>query len=115
MDYFSLVVAGVAFLVSLLTLWDKVDARKKVLKEPTTALEERVKVIEDKLNFDYTQRFVAYDAHFKQDLKRIEAIEEGNRVTQQALLALLNHAIDGNDIARVKKASEDLTEYLVRR
>lgn len=115
MDYFSLVVAGVAFLVSLLTLWDKVDARKKVLKEPTTALEERVKAIEDKLNFDYTQRFVAYDAHFKQDLKRIEAIEEGNRATQQALLALLNHAIDGNDIARVKKASEDLTEYLVRR
>lgn len=112
---FSLIVAGVAFLVSLLTLWDKVDARKKALNEPTAQLESRVKAIEDRINFEYSQKFLAYDAHFNRDLKRIEAIEEGNRVTQQALLALLNHAIDGNDIARVKKASDDLTEYLVRR
>lgn len=112
---FSMVVAGVAFIVSLLTLWDKVDARKKILKEPTTALEERVKAIEDKMNMDYTQRFVAYDRHFDDDLKRIKTIEEGNKITQQALLALLNHAIDGNDIAEVKKASNDLTDYLIRR
>ena len=45
----------------------------------------------------------------------IERIEEGNKITQQALLALLNHAIDGNDIAEVKKASKDLTDYLIRR
>jgi hypothetical protein len=115
MDYFSLVVAGVAFLVSLLTLWDKVDQRKKILKEPTTALEERVKIIEDKLNLEYTQRFLAYDAHFKQDLKRIEAIEEGNKITQQALLALINHAIDGNDVEEIRNASRDLTNYLIRR
>lgn len=112
---FSMIVAGVAFLVSLLTLWDKIDQRKKVMKEPTKLLEDRIKVIEDRMNLEYSQKFLAYDAHFNRDLKRIEAIEEGNRVTQQALLALLNHAIDGNDIARVKKASDDLTEYLVRR
>jgi hypothetical protein len=48
-------------------------------------------------------------------LKRIEAIEEGNKVTQRALLALLNHAIDGNDVDEIKEASKKLNEYLLNR
>jgi hypothetical protein len=114
MDY-SMIVAGVAFLVSLLTLWDKVDARKKALNEPTAQLESRVKAIEDRINLEYSQKFLAYDAHFNRDLKRIEAIEEGNKVTQRALLALLNHAIDGNDVEEIRRASKDLNEYLINR
>jgi hypothetical protein len=112
---FSMIVAGVAFIVSLLTLWDKVDARKKALSEPTAQLESRVKAIEDRINLEYSQKFLAYDAHFNRDLKRIEAIEEGNKVTQRALLALLNHAIDGNDVEEIRRASKDLNEYLINR
>ena len=112
---FDKIVVIVAFVLSLFNLWDKIDARIKSAKEPTALLENRIKNLELLTSTEYAQRFAAYDAHFKADLTRIERIEEGNRVTQQALLALLNHAIDGNDIARVKKASDDLTEYLVRR
>ena len=108
---FSQIVVVVAFVLSVFNLWDKIDARIKSAKEPTKLLETRIATVETLV----TQRFSSYDDHFAKDLGRIEKIEEGNKVTQQALLALLNHAIDGNDIAEVKKASKDLTDYLIRR
>lgn len=112
---FNTVVVVVAFLVSAFNLWDKVDARIKAAKEPTALLETRIKNLEILTSTEYEKRFAAYDSHFKADLNRIERIEEGNKITQRALLALLNHAIDGNDIAEVKNASKDLTDYLIRR
>lgn len=105
----------VALLLSAFNLWDKIETRIKAAKEPTKALENRIANLEQLTSMDYTKRFENYDFHFKRDLERIEKIEEGNKVTQQALLALLNHAIDGNDIAEVRKASKDLTDYLIKR
>lgn len=41
-----------------------------------------------------------------------ERIDSGNRVTQRALLALMSHAINGNDIDKLRKAKDDLETYL---
>lgn len=49
------------------------------------------------------------------DKSRFETIEEGNRVVQRALLALLAHGIDGNDIDAMKSAKDELTNYLIKR
>ena len=49
----------------------------------------------------------------KEDNRRVEKIEEGNRIMQRCMLALLSHGIDGNDIAGMKKAKEDLQDYLI--
>lgn len=105
----------VAFVLSVFNLWDRIDSRLKSAKEPTKMLESRIEALEKTLDTDYGKRFSEYDAHFKADLQRIEQIEEGNKVTQKALLALLNHAIDGNNTAQLKKAEEDLTQYLIDR
>jgi len=40
-------------------------------------------------------------------------MEAGNRVVLQGMLALLSHAVDGNDIAACEKAKNELQEYLV--
>lgn len=47
------------------------------------------------------------------DYNRLGKLEEGNIITQRALLALLAHGIDGNDIDAMKKAKNDLTNYLI--
>ena len=52
---------------------------------------------------------------FANDLKRFEEIEIGNRVIQRALLALLAHAIDGNDVGSLRDAKGDLERYLIER
>lgn len=49
------------------------------------------------------------------DNRRLQDIEEGNRITQKALLALLSHGIDGNDVDGMRKAKEELQRYLINK
>ena len=56
-----------------------------------------------------------HDELFMRDLRRFESIENGNRVTQRAILALLSHGIDGSDISALKDAKNELEKYLIER
>lgn len=49
---------------------------------------------------------------FDNDNRRLRKLEDGNIVTQQALLALLSHALNGNDMDSLKRAKEHLESYL---
>ena len=49
------------------------------------------------------------------DFNRLSKLEEGNIITQRALLALLAHGIDGNDIEAMRSAKTELTNYLINR
>jgi predicted negative regulator of RcsB-dependent stress response len=108
MDWINTTAVIIAFLLSAFNLWDRVDARKKAAQEPTKKLEIRVEALEDIIKNEYENRF-------KSDLRRIEILEEGNRVTQKALLALLAHARDGNNTKQLEDAENDLKEYLINR
>lgn len=46
---------------------------------------------------------------------RFKEIEAGNKVTQKALIALMGHAINGNDVDQLRKAKKDLEDYLVNK
>ena len=75
-----------------------------------------VKVPEDRQNDRLTkleERMARYDELFASDNKRLNTIEEGNRVTQKAILALLKHGIDGNQVAAMQKAEEELQGFLI--
>lgn len=64
---------------------------------------------------DLERRVAKHDEFLDRDKERLEAIEEGNRVTQHALLALLAHGIDGNDIKALQDAKAKLQDYLIKR
>lgn len=49
------------------------------------------------------------------DKKKLDMLEEGNRVTQKALLALLAHGIDGNSVSAMTEARDELQKYLINR
>lgn len=83
-----------------------VAAVKKV-KSPNDMQNSRLDALEKKVE--------EHDEIFSKDKRRFEAIEEGNRVVQRALLALLAHGIDGNDIDAMKSAKDELTNYLIKR
>ena len=110
---YTLVICG--GIITILTLWNMVEQRIKSTKMPTDNLEERVSLLEKKLEFEIKATFAEYDARFGRDKQKIEAIEEGNKVTQQALLALLKHSIDGNNIEGLEKAESRLSDYLINR
>lgn len=80
--------------------WNKV-------REPEKKQDERIT--------DLERRASRHDEFLDRDKERLEMIEEGNRVTQRAILALLAHGIDGNDIDALRAAKTELQDYLIKR
>lgn len=79
----------------------------KLAKTPRDVLETRLTDIERKL--------AKHDELLDKDKNKIDTIEEGNRVVQKGLLALLAHGIDGNSVEAMVEARDDLQKYLINR
>jgi hypothetical protein len=77
----------------------------KKAKEPENIQNTRLDALEAQV-----KKFAEY---LDRDNKRLNAVDEGNRITQRALLALLSHAINGNDIDELIKAKKSLEDYLI--
>lgn len=75
--------------------------------EPETIQNQRLDALEAQV-----KKFAEY---LDRDNRRLNTLDEGNRVTQRALLALMSHAINGNDIDKLSKAKDDLESYLINK
>ena len=53
------------------------------------------------------------DDKLKNDNKRLETLEEGNRVICRGIMALLSHEISGNSDERLRKSLDEIQEYLL--
>ena len=77
----------------------------QLLKKPERTQDERITTLENEVG--------ELKKYLDNDNKRLKTLEEGNRVTQQAILALLSHALNGNDIESLKEAKDKLQNYLI--
>lgn len=64
---------------------------------------------------DLERRLEAAEKKLEKGQRHFEAIDASNRVTQVALLALLDHGIDGNNIDQMQHAKEELQTHLINR
>lgn len=82
------------------------------LKAPENKQNERIKNLEDEVktlkeqNKLFTQYFVNDDRRFKE-------IEKSERITQGAILALLKHALNGNNTKQLEDTTAELEAYLI--
>lgn len=53
------------------------------------------------------------DVKLDNDNRRLNRKDDGDRVTQRALLALLAHGIDGNHQKQMEEAKEELENHLI--
>lgn len=83
-------------------------------KAPERAQNIRLNKIETRLD-DHEKILKDFRGYFSNDDKRLRAIDDGNRITQTALLALLKHALNGNDIETLKAAEKNLEEFLINK
>lgn len=77
------------------------------VKEPETKQNSRLDLIERRL--DEMDRRLAIDK------KRLDNIEYGHEVTQEALLALLNYSLNSDEVEGLKIAKKKLEGYLISR
>ena len=75
------------------------------VKQPEKDQNERITKVEDDIK--KIQHCLSIDN------ARLDNIEYGNTITQEALLALLDHALNKDDTETVKQAKKKLEKYLI--
>lgn len=79
----------------------------QIMKKPEKTQNERITALEKKV-----ERF---EELFDNDNKRLIELERGNRIMQQSMLALLSHTLNGDDVDSLKKAKDNLQNYLINK
>ena len=76
-------------------------------KAPNRLQDEKLKAHEEGLK--------KHDAMLTNDSNRLKSLEEGTNITLKALLVLIRHGIDGNDVEGMKRVRDELQSYLISR
>lgn len=106
-ELWTVVLAGASALVLLSNAVEKIAGAVRAAKAPNVEQDKRLDNVEKHLE--------EVDAFLTLDKKRLDSLDEGNRATQRALLALLDHGIDGNNIKQMQDAKEGLQNHLINR
>jgi hypothetical protein len=76
-------------------------------KEPDRRQDDRITELE--------KRIGAAETKLASDKTHFDEIEQGTRIMQQSLLALMSHAIDGNDVDKLRDARDQMQKYLIEK
>lgn len=106
-DVWAWVLAAASGIVLLSNAAEKIAKAVKAAKAPNEEQDRRLTAAEK--DIADIKGFLANDK------KRLDSLEEGNRVTQRALIALLGHGLDGNNQKEMATAKADLESYLINR
>ena len=61
------------------------------------------------------KRVDKHDTILDKDNNRLKSIEDGQKVQCQALMCIMQHMIDGNDINNLKKVRNEINTYLINK
>lgn len=106
-NLWTIVLAAASAIVLLSNAIEKILKAVKAARAPNEKQDERLKALEEWK--------MIVDGKLDRTSIRLESIEEGNRASQRALLALLDHGIDGNNIKQMQDAKESLQNHLINR
>lgn len=89
------------------TTIEKIASIVRAAKKPNDEQDERLDNLEKRVE-EIESRLDAGNSKF-------EGISDSTRVTQKAILALLAHGIDGNNIEQLKEAKDELQNHLINK
>ena len=98
--------AGIATLVGIII---KIVMR---MKRPEIEQNERIKALEDEVK-GLKEQNKLFTQYFINDDRRFKGIEKSERITQGAILALLKHALNGNNTKQLEDTTAELEAYLI--
>ena len=105
-------IVTIATAINVINSW--IQKRREKKQKPEDDQNERIKRIEELL-VEYNKKFEQYDMFLKNDNRRLTAIEESIKIDRRGFLALIKHAIDGNDIESLKASRKELEDYLLNK
>lgn len=96
--------AAVSIIMKIMNFLGKPEKKQN---DNIAELTSRVELIEE------DQKLI--NQYITSDSMRIKAIEEGNRITQRALLELLSSALNDSNDESLEQTRRDLQNYLINR
>ena len=106
-EIWAWILAAALAITTLSTAAEKIVKVWKAWKVPNIKQDERIEELETRM--ESVERKLANDDG------RLRDMEIGNRASMHALLALLDHGIDGNNIKQMQDAKEELQNHLINR
>lgn len=89
------------------TIVTLIYALYKFARKPNESQNERIEKLEKRAD-EVDRRLGNGSSHF-------DEIDKGNKVTQEAILALIDHAIDNNHTDKLIEAKDNLQKYLINK
>lgn len=106
-NVWAAVAAVAAAVVLIVNAAEKIASVVHAAKAPNAAQDDRLAALEEAV--EQVQKYL------ETDKGRIDRLAEGDQVTKRSLLALLNHGIDGDNVAQMQAAKQELENYLINR
>ncbi len=106
-EVWTAILAVASAIVLLSNAAEKIAKAVQTAKAPNQTQNDRLDALEEWRK--------SVDRTLAADKQHFESVDAGNRVTQLALLALLDHGIDGNNIDQMQHAKEELQNHLINR
>ncbi len=106
-EAWAFILAAALAITTLAGAAEKIVKAWKAAKAPSDRQDKRL----DELEKWKTE----VERKLSNDNTHLTAIDSDNRLTQRALLALLDHGIDGNNIKQMQDAKEALQNHLIDR
>ena len=106
-EIIAALLAVASAIVLLSNAAEKIVKAVKAAKAPNDQQNKRLDALEE-WRAEVDRKLMNDNAH-------LANIDSDNRVTQRALLALLDHGIDGNNIEQMQHAKEELQDHLINR
>lgn len=103
----AVIIAIASAIVLLSNAAEKIVKAYKAAKAPANEQNARIDALEEWKS--------EVDRKLNRDNDRLINIYESNRLTQKAILALLDHGIDGNNTEQMKHAKEELQDHLINK
>ena len=106
MPFMTTILTICQLIISLGTVCTLLYTMVKFTQKPADIQNERISALE--------RWRECVDTKMLDVFSHLQNLDEGNKITQQALLALMGHAINGEDIEELKKARQVLYDYLTK-
>ena len=108
----SAVLAIASAIVLLSNAREKIVGAWRKIKAPDMKQNERLTALENWKDHDLKTWQEGVDRRLDSDYKHLQKVDEANKVTSIALIALLDHGIAGNNIDQMQSAKAALAEHL---
>lgn len=101
----GLVMAAAGIINTVGTAAEKVAKAYKTAKAPEETQNERLEKVEAEIK--------EIKGKLDKDKERLDDSAKANHVTQEAILALLEHGLHGNNVQQMTTAKNNLEKYLI--